>query len=251
MSSNRSTKNERGSKKGAPGPGGLRRAVIGQALMCGHALCVTHTETGDARHKSYFWDTLFLAKACFNNGKATALPWIDSFSTMDVKHIHLPTARMIHDGQPEMPFWGWPTSTIDWCEESNFLLFLPAPVLESFELTVLSIDYKITPYIAEFANTVTNAFFSKNYRPFPNLKIVLILCSSFPGLVWASKFDSTKISSVVHCNRDGLLARRRWILAIPCHAPLPGSSHVSVSLVLNKIKFQLLDELPSTHHSAP
>lgn len=43
---------------------------------------------------------------------------------MDVKHIHLPTARVTHDGQSEMPFWGWPTATIDWCEESAFPLFL-------------------------------------------------------------------------------------------------------------------------------
>ena len=81
---------------------------------------------------------------------------------MDVRHIHLPTARVVHDGQPEMPFWGWPTSTIDWCEESTYPLhLLPTIYLRSLELTVLQIDYKISPYIAEFANTVTNAFFSK------------------------------------------------------------------------------------------
>jgi hypothetical protein len=37
---------------------------------------------------------------------------------IDVKHLHLPTARVVHDGTPEVPFWGWPTATIDWCEES-------------------------------------------------------------------------------------------------------------------------------------
>lgn len=83
--------------------------------------------------------------------------------TMDVKHIHLPTARVIHDGQPEMPFWGWPTSTIDWCEESTSSYSSPSAIVQSLELTVPKIDYKITPYIAEFVNTVTNAFFSKDF----------------------------------------------------------------------------------------
>ena len=41
------------------------------------------------------------------------------------------------------------------------LLFLHQPIFKSLELMVLKIDYKITPYIAEFVNTVTNAFFSK------------------------------------------------------------------------------------------
>jgi hypothetical protein len=38
---------------------------------------------------------------------------------MDIKHLHLPTARVIHDGLLETPFWGVPTATIDWCEESR------------------------------------------------------------------------------------------------------------------------------------
>lgn len=38
---------------------------------------------------------------------------------MDVKNLHLPTARAVHDGPLESPFWGVPTATIDWCEESK------------------------------------------------------------------------------------------------------------------------------------
>lgn len=38
---------------------------------------------------------------------------------MDIKHLHLPTARVVHDGPLESPFWGVPTATIDWCEEST------------------------------------------------------------------------------------------------------------------------------------
>jgi hypothetical protein len=38
---------------------------------------------------------------------------------MDIKHLHLPTARVIHDGLLDSPFWGVPTATIDWCEESK------------------------------------------------------------------------------------------------------------------------------------
>jgi len=40
---------------------------------------------------------------------------------MDVKHIHIPTPRTIHDGLSQAPIWGWPTATIDWCEESKSL----------------------------------------------------------------------------------------------------------------------------------
>ena len=38
---------------------------------------------------------------------------------MNVKHLHLPTARVIHDPQLKIPYWGIPTATIDWCEESG------------------------------------------------------------------------------------------------------------------------------------
>ena len=38
---------------------------------------------------------------------------------MDVKQLHLPTARGVHDVPSETPFWGIPTATIDWCEESK------------------------------------------------------------------------------------------------------------------------------------
>jgi len=37
---------------------------------------------------------------------------------MDVKHLHLPTARGIREIPSDAPFWGIPTATIDWCEES-------------------------------------------------------------------------------------------------------------------------------------
>lgn len=43
------------------------------------------------------------------------------------------------------------------------LLSPPRAIFQSLELTVPKIDYKITPYIAEFVNTVTNAFFSKDF----------------------------------------------------------------------------------------
>jgi len=33
--------------------------------------------------------------------------------------LYMPTARVVHDGPLESPFWGIPTATIDWCEESN------------------------------------------------------------------------------------------------------------------------------------
>jgi len=39
--------------------------------------------------------------------------------TMEVNHLPLPIARAVHDITPKAPFWGWPTSTIDWCEESK------------------------------------------------------------------------------------------------------------------------------------
>jgi len=50
---------------------------------------------------------------------------------MDVKHLKIPTARTIHDGPLEMPFWGWPTATIDWCEESmNSPSYVPLTISE-------------------------------------------------------------------------------------------------------------------------
>lgn len=70
---------------------------------------------------------------------------------MDIKHLHIPTARTVHDGILQAPFWGWPTATIDWCEESKTNPVLPM---------LTAVDYTITPYIAEFINTITNAFFS-------------------------------------------------------------------------------------------
>lgn len=38
---------------------------------------------------------------------------------------------------PEVGYWGKPTSTIDWCEE----------------------NYVVSPFVAEWANTVTNGLF--------------------------------------------------------------------------------------------
>ena len=80
---------------------------------------------------------------------------------MDI-HFKLPIARIVHDGHIEMPFWGWPTATIDWCEESTSAQ--AATKLVKLILTKNGVDYKITPYIAEFVNTVTNAFFSNTLK---------------------------------------------------------------------------------------
>src|SRR5579871_2772939 len=91
---------------------------------------------------------------------------------MDFKHLHIPTARVIHDGIPQAPFWGWPTATIDWCEESK------QPKVP-FEERADKTDYKITPYIAEFVNTITNAFFSMASRKpcnLTNTRIVSLAC---------------------------------------------------------------------------
>jgi hypothetical protein len=43
---------------------------------------------------------------------------MENLKHIDVKHLKIPTARVVHDAAPEVPFWGWPTATIDWCEES-------------------------------------------------------------------------------------------------------------------------------------
>jgi len=95
------------------------------------ARCVTqsHTHSHTPVTPRFFPRTRFSSKRAQDGTTRSLFPF-----TMDVKHIHLPTARVIHDGQPEMPFWGWPTSTIDWCEEStspNFFLIPLFPISRS------------------------------------------------------------------------------------------------------------------------
>jgi hypothetical protein len=100
---------------------------------------------------------------------------------MDVKQLHLPTARVVHDVPSDTPFWGIPTATIDWCEESKSSPSSSPPAGPSPPSSVccghhgrwtdsLCVDYKVTPYIAEFVNTVTNAFFSSH--PLPRLSVL-------------------------------------------------------------------------------
>jgi len=68
---------------------------------------------------------------------------------------------------PKCPFGAGPPLPLTGARKVRFPILACFLIhhFQSLELTVLLIDYKITPYIAEFANTVTNAFFSKNPSP--------------------------------------------------------------------------------------
>ncbi|QEU61200.1 Ydc1/Ypc1 [Kluyveromyces lactis] len=93
---------------------------------------------------------------------------------------------------PESGFWGAPTSTIDWCEE----------------------NYVISPYIAEWSNTLTNSGFI--------LLALYLLYSS-----WKNKLE-TRFKLV--CAGFGLVGIGSWLF------------HMTL-----QYKYQLLDELPMVY----
>jgi hypothetical protein len=65
---------------------------------------------------------------------------MENLKHIDVKHLKIPTARVVHDAAPEVPFWGWPTATIDWCEESIisdiFVLFGHLLMIRLYDYTL-------------------------------------------------------------------------------------------------------------------
>lgn len=93
---------------------------------------------------------------------------------------------------PESGFWGTPTSTIDWCEE----------------------NYVISPYIAEWSNTLTNSGF---------ILLALYLLSS----AFRNKLE-TRFKLV--CMGFGLVGIGSWLF------------HMTL-----QYRYQLLDELPMVY----